>query len=166
MAISQISCDSPKGWTRPPVRFLKLNFDGASKGNPGSVGIGGIIRDHSGKILHIYSKALGEATNNEMEFAAMEKGLKILLRNQTENAVIEGDSEIAIAVARKIYGGTPISKVTKHWRLSMVTEGIGKMLKDMKGLTFQAIRRNANAVADHLANYGISHPTKMVDNCW
>lgn len=49
-----------------------------------------------------------------MEFAAMEKGLKILRRNQTSNAVIEGDSEIAITVARKIYGGMPASKVTKH----------------------------------------------------
>jgi len=40
--------------------------------------MGGIIQNREGEILHIYSKALGEGTNNEMEFAAMEKGLKNL----------------------------------------------------------------------------------------
>lgn len=157
---------APKGWTQPPEGFMKLNFDGASRGNPGPTGIGGIIRNQAGKIIHIYSKALGEGTNNEIEFAAMEKGIKILQRKQAGNAVIEGDSEIAIAVARKIYEGTPASKVTKHWRLAMVTESIGKLLGGMKGLIFQAIRRNANSIADHLANYGIDHPNDMLDNYW
>jgi len=50
----------PIGWSRPPEGFLKLNFDGASRGNPSLAGIGGIIWNHEGKILHIYSKALGE----------------------------------------------------------------------------------------------------------
>jgi len=126
----------PKGWKRPPEGFLKLNFDGASRGNPDPIGIGGIIWNHEGEILHIYSKALGEGTNNEMEYVAMEKGLRILQMNQTSNAVIEGDSEIAITVARKIYGGTPTSKVTKHWRLSKVTNNIAKLLREMKGLIF------------------------------
>eukprot|EP00253_Pinus_taeda_P011321 PITA_11321 len=67
--------DSP-GWHKPPAGFLKLNFDGASRGNPGLAGIGGVIRNHRGEILYIYSQALGEATNNEMEFAAMEKALE------------------------------------------------------------------------------------------
>lgn len=36
----------------------------------------------------------------------------------------------------------------------------------MKGLIFQAVRRNANSVADHLANHGIEHPNVMWDSCW
>jgi len=32
-------------YTRPPDGFIKLNFDGASKGNPGPAGIGGLFRD-------------------------------------------------------------------------------------------------------------------------
>lgn len=68
----------PLGWSHPPIGFLKLNFDGASRGKPGLAGIGGIIRNHEGKILHIYNKALGKGTNNEMEFVATERGLRIL----------------------------------------------------------------------------------------
>lgn len=55
-----------------------MNFDGASRGNPGIAGIRGVIRNHEGEILHIYCRALGEGTNNEMEFAALEQGLRIL----------------------------------------------------------------------------------------
>jgi len=168
-AVKQTTTRTPQGWTRPPEGFLKLNFDGASRGNPGPAGIGGIIRNQKGETLHIYSSALGEGTNNEMEFAAMEKGLRILQRNyagKASNVVIEGDSKIVIDAASKIYTGTPASRVTKHWRLAMVTENIGKMLGEMKGLIFNSIRRKANAVADHLANHAIDHPTAPLDSCW
>lgn len=79
-------------WKHPPLGFLKLNFYGASGGNPGMAGIGGIIRNSEGKIWHIYNRALGEGTNNEMEFAAMEQGLRILRNLQAGTAVVEGDS--------------------------------------------------------------------------
>ena len=32
----QTTPTSPTNWTPPPERFIKVNFDGASKGNPGS----------------------------------------------------------------------------------------------------------------------------------
>ena len=83
-----------------------------------------------------------------MEFATMERGLRILRLNQIGNAVIEGDSEVAITAARKIYRGTPASKVTRHWRLAKVIDNIAKLLGEMKGLTFQSVRRKANTVAD------------------
>eukprot|EP00253_Pinus_taeda_P026308 PITA_26308 len=157
--------DSP-GWHKPPASFLKINFDGASRGNPGPAGIGGVVRNHGGEILYIYSQALGEATNNEMEFAAMEKGLRILHANQMANVVIEGDSELAITAARRIYHGTPVGRVMKHWRLAQTIENIAILLRKMKGLTFQAIRRKGNAVADHLANVGIENPDDPKDSWW
>lgn len=154
------------GWNRPPVGFLKLNFDGASRGNPGLAGIGGIIRNNVGEILHIYSKSLGEGTNNQMEFVAMERGLRILINNQVGTAVVEGDTELAIIAARKLYRGAKASKVTKHWRLAKVTENFMELLGEMKGLIFQAVRRKANTVVDHLADHGIEHPNTMWDSCW
>lgn len=154
------------GWKRPPAGFLKLNFDGASRGNPGLASIGGIIRNYAGEILHIYSKALGEGTNNKMEFVAMEQGLGILRDTQGGTAVVEGDSEFAITMTRKLYGRVKASKVTKNWRLSKVTDNIAGMLGEMKGLIFQVVRWKSNMVVDHLANYGIEHPNNMWDSCW
>lgn len=36
-------------WKAPKEGSLKLNFDGASKGNPGSSGFGCVVRDGNGK---------------------------------------------------------------------------------------------------------------------
>jgi hypothetical protein len=37
---------SPLIWSPPPAGFIKLNFNGASKGNPGLERLGGVFRDH------------------------------------------------------------------------------------------------------------------------
>jgi len=33
----------PDKWLRPPQHMIQLNFDGASKGNPGKAGYGGVF---------------------------------------------------------------------------------------------------------------------------
>ena len=44
---------SPSSWSPLPPQVFKLNFDGASKGNLGPAGYGGICQDHSGRIISI-----------------------------------------------------------------------------------------------------------------
>jgi hypothetical protein len=61
-----------RNWKPPPEGSLKLNFDGASKGNPGRTGMGGVIRDSQGKIIRLYTGSLGNSTNNAAEFGALE----------------------------------------------------------------------------------------------
>ena len=101
-------------WQHPPEGGLKLNFDGASRGNPGMAGIGGVLRNQHGEILHIYFKALGESTNNEMEFAALEHGLRIAKTRRLCNIILEGDSTLVISTAQKMQRGTKANKATKH----------------------------------------------------
>jgi len=101
-----------------------------------------------------------------MEFTAMEQGLRILRSLQAGAAVIEGDSQLAITAAKRMYAGAKASKVTQHWRLAKVTESIADYLGWLKGLVFQAVRRKANTIADHLANVSIENPTTIWDNCW
>lgn len=79
-------------WKRPPSGFLKLNSDGASRGNPILADIRGVIRNSEGEIQYTYSRSLGEGTNNELEFAALEQGLRILRKLNAGAAVVEGDS--------------------------------------------------------------------------
>jgi hypothetical protein len=42
---------SPSFWSPPPEDFVKLNFDGASKGNPGAAGYGVVFRDSRAAFL-------------------------------------------------------------------------------------------------------------------
>lgn len=153
-------------WIHPPTGFLKLNFYGASRGNPGPVGIGGVLRDSKGEIKHIYSQALGEGTNNEMEFAALEQGLRILRILKSGATVVEGDSQLVVTVARRMYTGAKPSKVTQHWRIAKVTEIIAEHLSCLDNLIFHAVRCKSNIVVDHLANYGIDNPSAHLDTCW
>lgn len=153
-------------WQPPPDACLKLNFDGASRGNPGIAGIGGVIRNHQGNIIHIFYRSLGECTNNEAEFAAMEQGLRILRTYRQGNFIVEGDSSLAISAAKRIQVGTQTSKVTKNWRLAKATESIAELLGHLKGTVFQSIRRKANGLADFLANYGADTPHLITNSCW
>lgn len=129
-------------------------------------GIGGVIRNQVGEILHIYCRELGESTNNEMEFAALEQGLIILKNLQTSKAIMEGDSSLVISVAKKIHGGTKASRATKHWRLAKVMKNIVELVISMNGLVFQVVRRKANGLVDYLANYGIDKKDEEWHNCW
>ncbi|KAH9291439.1 hypothetical protein KI387_043370, partial [Taxus chinensis] len=46
-------------WIRPMGNTIKINFDGASKGNPGQAGGGGILRNSEGDWLFVYAGPLG-----------------------------------------------------------------------------------------------------------
>jgi len=76
----QPSVAIPDSWSHTPLPLLKLNFDGASKGNPSLAGIGGAFRNHLGDILHIFSESMGINTNNVAELQALVTRLTIAKR--------------------------------------------------------------------------------------
>jgi len=57
-----------------------LNFDGAAKGNLGEEGIGGILMDDRGRALWVYMMDFGNASNNEVEFHALNRGIEIAIQ--------------------------------------------------------------------------------------
>lgn len=60
---------------------MKFNVDGASKGNPGVAGFGGVLRDDHGCILSIFHCHLGSAINNFAELMALDHFLEFLKQN-------------------------------------------------------------------------------------
>ena len=50
---------SPKSWSLPPPLVFKLNFDGASRGNPGATGFSGLCRDSQGRVIFIFLGSIG-----------------------------------------------------------------------------------------------------------
>ena len=52
-------------WSPPQPGFIKLNYDGASKGNTGQAGAGGIFCNSQVTVCRFYAIDLGHATNNE-----------------------------------------------------------------------------------------------------
>lgn len=73
-----------------------MNFDRASKGNPGPAGFGGIFRGSEKHTRWVYVECGGEMTNNEVELWVVYQGLRIVVRNSYMNLEIEGDSQVAV----------------------------------------------------------------------
>lgn len=76
-------------WQPPPHGFLKINIEGASKGNPGMAGFGGVIRGEQGRIKDIFHNHLGTTTNNMAELMALEQCLEILVESNLHNASLK-----------------------------------------------------------------------------
>lgn len=66
-------------WIRPSDGWFKLNCDGASKGNPGPVGAGGILRNSQGDTIFAFFSFLGYQTNMLTELHAVVQGTELCL---------------------------------------------------------------------------------------
>lgn len=78
-----------KPTTLPPEGWYKLNSDGASCGNPGKAGGGGLIRDCSGNWFKGFARSIGFAIRVTAEFWALRDGLKLALSEGIQNLIVE-----------------------------------------------------------------------------
>ena len=73
---------------------MKLNVDGSSLGNPGCSGAGGVIKDHSGKLIRYFAEHIGFGSSNYAEGMELLLGLQIVKSLNLVNVDIELDSMI------------------------------------------------------------------------
>lgn len=59
---------------KPDSGWLKLNTDGCRKGNSGSAGVGGVIRDNLKCFIFAYAETYGKCSNNMAEVIALKHG--------------------------------------------------------------------------------------------
>lgn len=89
------------------------------------------------------------------ELIAIEQALEILRNLNMKNSIIEVDSELTINSIKRIANGLDPEKISHHWRLLQVYWRIQSHLRILRTLSFAPVRRNANKVADRLANEGV-----------
>ncbi|XP_016470979.1 uncharacterized protein LOC107793196 isoform X2 [Nicotiana tabacum] len=132
----------------PSGRSCTLEFDGASKGNPGQAGAGAVIRADDGSLTCRLREGLGVATSNHAEYRAFILGLKYALSKGFTNIRAQGDSKL---VCMQIQG---LWKV-KNQNIATVFEQ-AKQLKD-RFLSFRIIHvlRESNSDADQQANLAV-----------
>ena len=67
-SVSKPLKDIRKGdWTPHSQGALKFNVDRSARGSHGPVGIGGVFRDHCGKVLRSFPRNIGIAYANTVE---------------------------------------------------------------------------------------------------
>ena len=137
---------TPGGWH-------KANFDGASKGNPGSSGSGGVIRDENGDGIAAFSLPLGLQTNHFAEANAACNVVKLAFEIGVTNLWLEGDLNNII---KCIIGNSHPS-----WSIANLIDETRETLAKFNRVHVTHIFWEANPVADRFANIGVGADRKM-----
>ncbi|GBG62499.1 hypothetical protein CBR_g30818 [Chara braunii] len=97
------SLESPPQAPRAPDRreVYRLEFDGASKGNPGRAGAGALLRRPDGSVDCEVMECLGTATNNQAEYRGLIVGLRAAQQRGVSRLLVQGDSNL---VCRQVLG--------------------------------------------------------------
>lgn len=131
-------------------------FDGATKPNPGELGLGAHINDVDGVEIDaaIHYKSFG--TNNEAEYYALILLLKRAAALKIKNLCCYGDSKLII---NQCNGEFNVSEKFKPY-LNRVKE----LIANFDSVTIKWVRRNKNSRADQLSKLALTKKlTAIVD---
>ena len=124
---------------------IKIYTDGGARGNPGSAGIGIVIKDDKGKTLKTHAEYIGTATNNQAEYRALIKGLEMAKELKPAEVDCYLDSELLVKQMKQEYRVKDQNLQVlfiQAWNLAIL---LGKV-------KFHHIPRELNAEADKLLN--------------
>ena len=126
---------------------VRVYTDGASRGNPGPAAIGVVVCDADDRILRRHREFLGEATNNEAEYRAILRGLKLAASFTEGEVELKCDSQLAV---RQLAGAYRI----RERRLSELVDAIREVEGSFARVTYRHAPRMTGrlALADRLAN--------------
>jgi len=134
------------------MRVVRLFCDGASKGNPGPAGVGGVCRDEAGAVLFEFSEAIGVATNNVAEYRALIRGLQLVSQLPGDTTVLVcADSELMVRQLTGIY------KI-RDAALQLLAQEVERLKRLLRRCELRHIPREDNKEADRLASAAVIRP--------
>lgn len=136
-----------------PSADYKLNFDGASKGNPGLSGAGMVIYKN-GEEIWSSCKFIGYKTNNQAEYSALILGLDNALKLGIKRLSVLGDSLLVINQLNNIY------RVKSEFLFELHKEAVALKSK-FEFIEFIHVYRNDNKRADELSNLALENITDL-----
>ena len=125
-----------------------LYFDGASRGNPGPAGAGGVIYDAQQKIVDTYAINLGVTTNNVAEYGGLLAGLNRCHKLNIKELQVYGDSKLVI---NQVNGKWKV----RNEKLKSIYEQVKKVQPFFTTISFEHVYRKDNKEADKMANAGV-----------
>ncbi len=128
-----------------PKLRLRINCDGACRGNPGASAIGATLKNEQGQLVATVSRTIGRATSNQAEYRALIAALEKAAELGAQRVDVCLDSEL---VVRQLQGRYRVKNEALRPLYLCVTELLG----GFAGFTIAAVPRADNAEADRLAN--------------
>ncbi|KAH0977304.1 hypothetical protein GBA52_027023 [Prunus armeniaca] len=131
-------------WTSPENGLLKLNVDGSLMRSSGSIGAGGVIRDHLGNWIGGFAVNLGKWQILEAELWSLFFGLNLAITRRIMDIVVEMDSVNAVNLILSNYLNIC------HLMAGLVSS-CKRLLSQIPRSILHHIYRKKNAVTDRLA---------------
>ncbi|CAN6486435.1 unnamed protein product [Victoria cruziana] len=122
-----------------------LEFDGASKGNPGVGGAGAILRSADGKVVYRLCEGLGIVTNNVAEYKAVILGLRFALKKGISQIRIQGDSKLVCMQMQNLWR-------TRAKNILDLSKEAKELKEKFSSFEVNFVKRSLNTEADSLAN--------------
>jgi probable phosphoglycerate mutase len=123
----------------------KLSTDGGARGNPGPAAYGYVLETDDGTVLAAHGETIGVATNNVAEYRALVAGLEKALDLGVDEVEVVSDSELVVKQMRGEY------KV-KNVALRELWEDATRLARQLRSVSYTAVRREHNELADQLVN--------------
>lgn len=70
------------------------------------MGLGGLYRDHQGRVVMLYAMDLGTTSNNEAKLNVVKQGFLIARREQLKKLVVEGYFSLVTELIQKLQQGS------------------------------------------------------------
>ncbi|MBM3705699.1 MAG: ribonuclease HI family protein [Actinobacteria bacterium] len=134
--------------------YMKIYFDGGSRGNPGPSAVGAVFLDKNDNVVDEISEFIGHCTNNIAEYTALDRVLdflkKYVQKYNVRRIIINTDSKLLYNQVRKVW------KI-KDSEIFEIYKKIARKLKDYEIVDLRLIPREENSAADRLVNMALDH---------
>jgi ribonuclease HI len=123
----------------------RLFTDGGARGNPGPAAAAYVLEGEDGIVLDARGEAIGVATNNVAEYTALVDGLRRAGELGVTELEVVSDSELMVKQMRGEYR-------VKNVALRELNERAARLARSLGTVSFTAVRREHNELADRLVN--------------
>lgn len=120
-------------------------IDGGARGNPGPAGYGVRAESRDGTLIEEFSESIGIATNNVAEYRGLLAALEWARRHHVTSVHVRSDS---LLLVQQMLGNYKV----KNAGLQPLHASARRLAREIERVTFEHVRREANAHADRLAN--------------
>ncbi|PWA90722.1 non-LTR retroelement reverse transcriptase [Artemisia annua] len=141
-------------WVAPPVNWVLLNTDGASRGNPGEAGGGGILQDSQGCFLRAFTENHGICTVTRSEILALLRGIVMARDVGIRKLIIKLDSEVVV----RLMEGETIHHSPAFYSVQTCRDLLRSSGWEVK---LEHCYRESNIAADWLANHGCEQEERL-----
>ena len=133
----------------------KLFTDGGSRGNPGPAAFAYVLEAEDGTVLDARGEAIGVATNNVAEYAALVAGLERAAEAGVDELEVVSDSELLVKQMRGEYKIKNAALIDLSFEAKRHERQIG-------AVRYTAVRREHNELADRLVNDALDQEAKRL----